>query len=190
MPVVPRDLTLKRGQPAGKPLSVRTCCLRIQGKKHQRGVFPVQTPNCREIHERYMRVAIELARQNPEAPFATLIVDGQRGRILAEGVNRWQENPIRHGEIDALIKLGRPPADVSWSQLTLYTTAEPCCMCMGAIVWTGIGTVVFGTSIATLGRLGWKQISISAAEVLRACPWGRCQLVPGVLEAECDALFR
>jgi tRNA(adenine34) deaminase len=143
-----------------------------------------------EIHRQYMGFAIELARKNPEAPFGAILVDSKTGKIMAEGINRWRENPVLHGEIDAIMKLGQLSAEVPWSQLALYTTAEPCCMCMGAVLWTGIGTVVFGTSIATLIRLGWKQIDISAAEVLRRCHSASCELVPGVLEEECDALFR
>lgn len=150
----------------------------------------MQSPNRCESHQQYMRFAIELARQNPEAPFGAILVDGRTGKTVAEGINRWRENPVLHGEMDGILKLVQSTDDIPWSQLTLYTTAEPCCMCMGAILWTGIGSVVFGTSIATLTQLGWKQIQISAAEVLRHCPSARCELLPGVLEEECDALFR
>jgi len=70
----------------------------------------------------------------------------------------------------------------------LYTTAEPCPMCIGAILWSGIGTVVFGTSIRFLQRRGWRQIDIRAGEVVRRSPW-TCEIAGGVLERECNALF-
>lgn len=142
------------------------------------------------MHERYMRRAIKMARQNPNAPFGTLLVDAPTGQIVAEGVNRWRENPMWHGEIDAINRCAAENPDITWSRLRLYTTAEPCCMCQGAILWAGIPEVVFGTSIRTLARLGWKQIDISAEEVARRTPFAACSLLGGVLEAECDALFQ
>jgi tRNA(adenine34) deaminase len=63
-------------------------------------------------------------------------------------------------------------------------------MCQGAILWACIPEVVFGTSIQTLQRLGWKQIDIRAEKVARRTPFRRCTLIGGVLERDCDALFQ
>lgn len=142
-----------------------------------------------EMHEEYMLRAIEMARQSPTAPFGALLVDALTGEIVAEGVNRWRENPTWHGEIDAINRCAAKNPDITWSRLRLYTTAEPCCMCQGAILWAGIPEVVFGTSIRTLARIGWNQIHIPAEEVARRTPFAGCSLLGGVLEAECDALF-
>jgi tRNA(adenine34) deaminase len=62
-------------------------------------------------------------------------------------------------------------------------------MCQAAILWAGIGQVVFGTSIPTLKRLGWNQVDIRAEEVTRRTPFAVCKLVGGILERDCDALF-
>jgi tRNA(Arg) A34 adenosine deaminase TadA len=62
-------------------------------------------------------------------------------------------------------------------------------MCQGAILWTGIEMVVFGPSIRTLQKMGWRQIDISAEEVIRRSPAWRCTILGGVLEKECDSLF-
>jgi tRNA(adenine34) deaminase len=142
------------------------------------------------MHELYMWRAIELARQNPQAPFGALLVDLQTGQVVAEGANQWQKNPTWHGEIVAISQLAEENPDAGWTNLRLYTTAEPCCMCQGAILWAGIPEVVFGTSIRMLQSLGWKQIDIPADEVSRRTPFARCKLIGGVLERECDALFR
>ena len=109
---------------------------------------------------------------------------------MAQGLNRCEFSPIRHGEIEAIERYATEQPEVDWSKLWLYTTAEPCCMCQGAILWAGIRRVVFGTSIRTLQELGWRQIDISAAEVVRRTPDATCELIGGVLERECDALFR
>ena len=141
------------------------------------------------MHEQYMRRALEIARQDPQAPFGALLVDRRTGRVVAEGLNRWKENPTWPGEIDAINRCAAETPGVKWSGLRLYTTAEPCCMCQGAILWAGIPEVVFGTSIRTLERLGWNQIDIRAEEVTRRTPFARCKLIGGILERECDALF-
>jgi len=142
------------------------------------------------VHERFMGRAIALAAANPSAPFAALVVDMGTNEILVEGINRHRENPTWHGEIDAINRCAATGQGVNWAALRLYTTAEPCCMCQGAILWAGIPEVVFGTSIRTLKQLGWKQIDIGAEEVARRAPFASCHLIGGVLEAECDLLFR
>jgi tRNA(Arg) A34 adenosine deaminase TadA len=137
-----------------------------------------------------MQRALRIARRNPEAPFGALLVDCDTGRVVAEGLNRWRENPTWHGEIDAINRCAAESPGVTWSRLRLYTTAEPCCMCQGAILWAGIPEVVFGASIRTLKRLGWNQIEIRAEEVARRTPFAACNLVGGILEGECNSLFQ
>ena len=140
-------------------------------------------------HERYMRRAIGLAGKVPEVPFGAMIVDGDSGKILSEGWNKTSVNPTWHGEIDAINTLASSGVCGKGKDFVLYTTAEPCPMCQGAILWTGIETVVFGTSIRSLQRLGWRQIDILAEEVVRRSPAWKCTLIGGVMEKECDALF-
>ena len=140
-------------------------------------------------HERYVRRAIGLAGKVSDLPFGAVIVDRDTGTILSEGWNKTSVNPTWHGEIDAINTLVLSGVCVKGTSLVLYTTAEPCPMCQTAILWTGIETVVFGTSIRSLQRLGWRQIDILAEEVVRRSPAWKCTLVGGVMEKECDALF-
>lgn len=140
-------------------------------------------------HEGFMRRAIELAANVPDLPFGAVIVDGDTGAILAEGWNKSSINPTWHGEIDAINQLALSKKDTESIPLVLYSTAEPCPMCQGAILWAGIATVVFGTSIRFLQEHGWRQIDILAEEVVRRSPTWKCQLVGGVLADDCDALF-
>jgi tRNA(adenine34) deaminase len=141
-------------------------------------------------HDRYMRLAIEQARNVPQLPFGAVIVDTRSGEVLAEGFNRSADSPTFHGEIDVINRLAAKGPREDWSPLAIYTTAEPCPMCQGAIEWAGIGLVVYGTSIATLQELDWWQIDIRAAEVIRRTPFRQTRLLAGVLADECDALFR
>jgi len=141
-------------------------------------------------HEHFMRLAIEQARNVPHLPFGSVIVDTRSGEVLAEGFNRSADSPTFHGEMDVINRLAAKGPREDWSPLALYTTAEPCPMCQGAIEWAGIGLVVYGTSIATLQELDWWQIDIRADEVIRRTPFRQTRLLAGVLENECDALFR
>ena len=135
-------------------------------------------------HERYMRRAIALAVEVPELPFGAVIVHRGSGEIVAEGWNKSAINPTWHGEIDALNALFQSDHRFHGSELVLYTTAEPCPMCIGAILWSGIEMVVFGSSIQFLQERGWRQI-----DVFRRSPGWKCPIVGGVLQQECDALF-
>lgn len=139
-------------------------------------------------HDANMDQAIEMGRKNPEFPFGTVLVDRRTGEIVARGVNTGWKNPTYHGEMDAINNYVEQGGS-EWSHLTLYTTAEPCCMCQGAILWAGIREVVFGISIDELRQLGWNQIDISAAEVVQRSFVPEAKVTGGVRHAECMKLF-
>jgi tRNA(Arg) A34 adenosine deaminase TadA len=141
-------------------------------------------------HETYMRHAIEAAANNPRAPFGAVIVDRERKEILAKGFNKSAQNPVWHGEIDAINQCVADHPRINWKRLTLYTTAEPCPMCQSAIIWAGMSLVAYGTSIPFLKQLGWGQIDIRAEQVSRAAAFRTTTVIGGVLEEECNALFR
>jgi tRNA(Arg) A34 adenosine deaminase TadA len=150
-------------------------------------------PNLRTIpmaaHERAMHLAIVEARRNPVWPFGAVIVRADNGEVFATGVNSATANPILHGEIAAMQDYVRRHGNKGWNALVLYTTAEPCSMCMSALVWAGIGGVVFGTSIAGLKHAAIDQIDIPAKTVIDASPFYHGELLGGVLQAETDQLF-
>ena len=99
-------------------------------------------------------------------------------------------SPTFHGEIDTINRLAERDPKVDWTSLVLYTTAEPCPMCQSAVEWAGIPLVVYGSSIPFLKSLGWWQIDIRAEEVVRRTPFRRSAVLGGVLEEECNALFK
>ena len=136
-----------------------------------------------------MRRAIEIAHGNPNAPFGCVIADRDTGEILAEGLNADDKNPILHGEMDAIMRLFDAHPDADPSGLVLYTTAEPCPMCSGAILWSGIRQVVMGASIQTIKKLGLPQIDLSCEELSRRASFGGFEVTRGVLETECENLF-
>jgi tRNA(Arg) A34 adenosine deaminase TadA len=141
-------------------------------------------------HERFMRLAIAEARHAPDLPFGSVIVDGSDSRVVATGHNRWRESPTFHGEIDAINRCAAEHPGIDWTRLALYTTAESCPMCQSAIVWAGIGLTVYGSALPYLTSLGWSLIDIRAQEVIRRAAFRQCALIGGVLEEECNALYR
>ncbi len=139
--------------------------------------------------EDYMRRAIELALQVPEFPFGAVIVRRSSGEIIAEGFNQSAINPTLHGEMVAINQCATRHHLADWRELDLYTTAEPCPMCQGAIEWAGIKTVYYGTSIPYLQKHNWWQINIRAVEVIAQTSFRNSRIIGGILEAECNALF-
>ncbi|MBV9251724.1 MAG: nucleoside deaminase [Acetobacteraceae bacterium] len=136
-----------------------------------------------------MRLAMEIGRRNPAAPFGAVIISRTDGTVMASGVNDSRASPTLHGEIAAMNDYVGKHGNQGWMDQSLYTTAEPCPMCMSALVWARIGGVVYGTSIGGLRQFGFDQIGINAAEVVRAASFYNGSLKGGVLAAETDALF-
>ena len=159
-------------------------CLQVAGAA--RAALP---PISAAQHEQWMRLAIAQGRKNPSYPFGAVIVRPPVGEVMAEGTNDSRSNPTLHGEIACMNDYVRRHGNVDWGSMVLYTTGEPCVMCMGALVWAGIGGVVFGTSIDGIRQAGIGQIAISARQVAEAAPFYKGLLLGGVLSVETDRLF-
>ncbi len=140
-------------------------------------------------HAVHMRRAIAQARRNPAHPFGAVIVDALSDTIMGEGVNRVDVSPILHGETAAIDACARNHPTVDWRRLTLYTTAEPCPMCAGAIAWAGISEIVIGTSIATMAGLGFKQLSLPCLTVFQSAPFYQARVIADFLTEETDPLY-
>lgn len=100
-------------------------------------------------------------------------------------------NPVLHGEIVCINAYVAAHGNVGWDGAVLYTTAEPCPMCMSALIWARIGGVVYASPLATVTRWsgGKPGIAIEARQVVAAAPAFRGGLLGGVLQTEADALF-
>jgi tRNA(adenine34) deaminase len=143
----------------------------------------------RKTHERFMRLAIEQARKNPAFPFGAVIVRLADRRVMAEGVNEAHTGPTLHGEIAAIHDYVARHGHRGWEETVLYTTGEPCPMCMSAIVWAGIGGVVYATSIAGLKQVGFDQIAIGSPVIAAASSFWHGGILGGVLAEETDRMF-
>jgi tRNA(adenine34) deaminase len=137
--------------------------------------------------ERFMRIALDEARQ-ADFPFGAVIVGN--GAELARGRNlgRTTHDPTAHGE---MVVIRRCVADHGGAALrgsTLYTTGEPCAMCMGAILWSHVGRLVFAASLAQLATK-IDQIMLTSADIAEKAKFAPISITGGVLADEAMKLF-
>jgi tRNA(Arg) A34 adenosine deaminase TadA len=103
-----------------------------------------------ERDEHFLRRAFDVARRamsNGNHPFGAVLVD-DKGKVLIESENSYMpaKDGTAHAERLLASKACRMlPADVR-AKATLYSSAEPCAMCAGAMYWAGIGRLVYGLS--------------------------------------------
>src|SRR4051794_11421996 len=99
-----------------------------------------------EIDEKWMQVAIDCALRAValnEVPIGACVIDAG-GELIATGYNRTitDSDPTAHAEIVALRTAARETGNYRLTELTLYTTIEPCVMCAGALVNARINRLV------------------------------------------------
>jgi tRNA(Arg) A34 adenosine deaminase TadA len=122
-------------------------------------------------------------------PFGASIVQTRSGRVLLRALNavRQEFDPSAHAETRAIRLATKRLKKISLAGYTLYTTCEPCPMCMSAALWSGLDRVVYGATIADANR-HCNQILIPATEVAARADM-RCVVDGPVLRDECYALF-
>jgi tRNA(Arg) A34 adenosine deaminase TadA len=134
----------------------------------------------------YMWAAIEQAREGG-TPFGCVIVKKDVVVVSAHNTVAQDLDVTAHAEINALRKLHAQKKKVDLSGYVLYTTCEPCPMCMSAILYAGITTVVYGASI-TQARQYVPQIEILSHDLAAKSP-RKVLIIPGMLHTECLHLF-
>jgi tRNA(Arg) A34 adenosine deaminase TadA len=111
--------------------------------------------------ERFLREAIDLAVENVESglggPFAALVVDD--GSTLAKGTNRVTtvRDPTAHAEITAIRAACQERGDFQLDGCTLYSSCEPCPMCLGAIYWARLDRVVYAATGRQAAEAGFDD---------------------------------
>jgi tRNA(Arg) A34 adenosine deaminase TadA len=122
-------------------------------------------------------------------PFGAAIVHRLSGRLLVRALNavRQEFDPSAHAEVRAIRLATRKLKKISLGGYTLYTTCEPCPMCMGAALWSGLDRVVYGATIEDANQ-HCQQIQIAASEVAKRSDM-TCVVEGPLLRDECYALF-
>jgi len=112
----------------------------------------------------FMQQAIELALQNVRAgeggPFSALVV--REGTVIAEGTNRvtTDYDPTAHAEIIAIREACKHLDAFHLDGCDLYTTCEPCPMCMGAIYWAHLDRVFYASTREDAAAAGFDDAYI------------------------------
>lgn len=97
----------------------------------------------------FMQQAIDLSIENVKnggGPFGAVIVEN--GKIIATGVNRVtaSNDPTAHAEVNAIRAACQQKANFKLTGCSIYTSCEPCPMCLAAIYWAGISHIYYGNT--------------------------------------------
>lgn len=113
-----------------------------------------------------MNKFMEIAKQNADngiakkegGPFGAVIVD-KEGNIIANGNNKVLKtnDPTAHAEIVAIRKASAKLQTYDLSEYILYTSCEPCPMCLSAIIWANIKKVYYGCTKKDAGDIGFRD---------------------------------
>jgi tRNA(Arg) A34 adenosine deaminase TadA len=122
-------------------------------------------------HEQHMRLAIQAARRAAEkggASIGAVIVDAD-GALIAEGHSLVAPDcdPTSHAEMNAIRAATKKLGRFHLPECTLYSTLEPCSMCLGATAWAGLGEVVFGADGTVTPGHYYDQVGYSALRASR-----------------------
>lgn len=132
--------------------------------------------------EKYMRMAIaeaERALAKREVPIGAVVVAGDR--IIGRGHNLVETlmDATAHAEMQAITAAMSSLGGKYLADCTLYVTVEPCVMCGGALAWSQIGRVVYGTADPKRGYSTYSERIMHP----------KTEVVSGVLHEECEALM-
>jgi tRNA(Arg) A34 adenosine deaminase TadA len=147
------------------------------------------------IHEAHMREVFAIARRaraHGNRPFGAMLVAGN-GAVLAVAENSQisEEQVLAHAEINLLRRAVREFTPDVLEASTLYTSAEPCAMCAGAMFWSGVSRLVYGLSGDRLHRLsGYSpQMLVASARDVLARAGRQVEVIGPLFEAEAETIF-
>jgi guanine deaminase len=109
---------------------------------------------------RAIQLAVENVRSGCGGPFGAVVV--KEGNVVAEGVNRVTatNDPTAHAEVVAIRQACQRLRCFELRACDLYTSCEPCPMCLGAIYWARINKVYFGNLAADAAKIGFDDSAI------------------------------
>ena len=144
----------------------------------------------KESHETFMKIAIQKAYEGMEMgelPFGCClryddIVIATHNSCISDC------SPLAHAEILAITQMCNKLKCFNIEKATLYATTEPCIMCAGAINWSNISCVVYGTPIQSSYDLGFDEVNISILQ-LAAQKSKKMEIVPDFMRDECEKIF-
>jgi tRNA(Arg) A34 adenosine deaminase TadA len=106
---------------------------------------------------RAIRLAIENVRSGSGGPFGAVIV--RDGHLIAEGANQVTStnDPTAHAEVNAIRAACGKLGVFELQDCEIYTSCEPCPMCLGAIYWARLSHIYFASDAADAARIGFDD---------------------------------
>ncbi len=114
-----------------------------------------------QMHKKFLREAVNLARENMSTgrggPFGAVIV--KDGQIIARGCNQvlGSKDPTMHAEVDAIRTACKKLNNFELKDCVIYSSCEPCPMCLGAIYWARPKALYFAADRHTAARHGFDD---------------------------------
>jgi len=120
--------------------------------------------------KKYLLMAIEEAKRGVKkkhgGPFgAVLLVDGQI--FKAHNMVLMDHDPTRHAEIRVISSACKKLKKEKLKNAVLYSSTEPCPMCLSAIHWAGINTIYYSTAIEDADKAGFDEIHLHANKIIK-----------------------
>ncbi|MFH1846808.1 MAG: nucleoside deaminase [Candidatus Omnitrophota bacterium] len=142
--------------------------------------------------KKFMGIAIKEAylgiKKKHGGPFGAVIV--KNGKVLAKAHNNVlsENDPTRHAELIAISCAAKKSGTYDLSDCEIYSTTEPCPMCFSAVHWARINTLIYGTGIKDVKKLGFNELTISSRSMKKQ---GGTQLKirSGIMRKECEELL-
>ncbi|MDQ4120064.1 MAG: nucleoside deaminase [Acidobacteriota bacterium] len=111
-----------------------------------------------------VNLSLENIRQNTGGPFGAAIFEAETGKLLSVGMNQVVRlnNSALHAEVTAIMtaqqiqgvfSLNSPGA----AKYELFTSCEPCCMCLGATLWSGVSRLVCAATKTDASKIGFDE---------------------------------
>ena len=168
------------------PCSAKNATLRIpagQGNLKD-GKALIMSP---DFMRRAIALALENVRSGRGGPFAALII--HENRIIAEGTNRVTStnDPTAHAEVVAIREACRILGDFQLRGCDLYTTCEPCPMCLGAIYWARPARIFYAANACDAAAAGFDDAFIY--DELKVPPAARRISMTQILREDSLAIF-
>jgi len=145
--------------------------------------------------KKFMEEAIKLAKQSAKkGEYAIGAVVVKNNKIIGKGMNSsfGEKDSSCHAEVVAMRKASKRLKNRYLKDCILYSTAEPCCMCVGLAIWCQLGGIVYGTNIKDMEnywtKRGNKKKLMSCKNILKGYG-SSINVKAGFMREECKELF-
>lgn len=122
------------------------------------------------MQEIFLQQTFSLAKlsvKNGNHPFGALLVLDGEVVAVAQNTVISDNDVTRHAELNLISKFAHTFNQAELDRMVLYASTEPCAMCTGAIVWSGIKKVVYGCSSAELNQIAKGQFTIECRNIFK-----------------------